>query len=105
MTSDPESRANEGQVPDRLPVPGSVLQGRYEIQKELGRGGFGVVFLSKDRQLLSKAVVIKVLLGEGSRDAWRLKKFRQEIEALARIDHPGVVGILDAGETPEGLPF
>src|SRR6202022_1724477 len=34
-----------------------------------------------------------------------LKKFRQEVEALARIDHPGVVSVLGAGELPDGKPY
>jgi serine/threonine protein kinase len=51
-------------------------------------------------------VVIKVLLEENAADDdWYHRKFAQEIEALARIDHPGVVGVLDAGESPDGPPF
>jgi class 3 adenylate cyclase/tRNA A-37 threonylcarbamoyl transferase component Bud32 len=63
------------------------------------------VYLAKDRQLLSKRVVVKVLLEEMSEDAWMRQKFFQEMEALARIDHPGVVGVLDTGQTPEGKQF
>ncbi|MBI3665247.1 MAG: protein kinase [Acidobacteria bacterium] len=85
--------------------PGSVLKDRYQIEKELGRGGIGVVYLARDQQLLSKQVVIKVLLEQTASDPWFQKKFRQELEALARIDHPGVVGALDVGETPDGKPF
>lgn len=81
-----------------------LLSDRYLIEKEIGRGGFGVVYLARDQRLLSKPVVVKVL-EEGGGDPWLQKKFRQEIEALARIDHPGVVGVLDLGETPEGKPF
>src|ERR1051325_4528748 len=84
---------------------GTLLKDRYWIEKELGRGGIGVVFLARDKQLLSRPVVIKVLLQESMSDSWFKKKFRQEIEALARIDHPGVVGVLDAGEMPDGKPF
>ena len=76
------------------------------IQSELGRGGFGVVYLAHDLRLHSRPVVIKVLLEENaSDDDWFHRKFAQEIEALARIDHPGVVGVLDAGESPDGPPF
>jgi tRNA A-37 threonylcarbamoyl transferase component Bud32/class 3 adenylate cyclase len=83
----------------------ALWKNRYWIEKELGRGGFGVVYLARDQQLLSKPVVIKVLHEESSPDPYFQKKFRQEIEALARIDHPGVVGVLDVGETPDGKPF
>jgi serine/threonine protein kinase len=82
-----------------------VWKSRYEIERPLGRGGMGAVFLAKDRQLLSKYVVVKVLLDAAAGDAWMQQKFKQEMEALARIDHPGVVGVLDTGVTPQGKPF
>jgi len=85
--------------------PAIVWKDRYEIERPLGRGGMSAVFLAKDRQLLSKYVVIKVLLEEMSEDEWVRQKFQQEMEALARIDHPGVVGVLDTGQTPEGKQF
>lgn len=82
-----------------------VWKDRYEIERPLGKGGMSAVFLAKDRQLLSKRVVVKVLLEEMDEDAWMRQKFLQEMEALARIDHPGVVGVLDTGQTPEGKQF
>jgi len=82
-----------------------LLGDRYRIEKELARGGMGIVYLARDEHLLSRHVVIKVLLEESNPDPWLQKKFRQEIEALARIDHPGVVGALDCGETPDGKPY
>jgi serine/threonine protein kinase/formylglycine-generating enzyme required for sulfatase activity len=85
--------------------PNSLWKNRYRIEKELGRGGFGVVFLARDEQLRSKHVVLKVLQSEATLNPYLLRKFQQEIEALARIDHPGVVGVLDVGDTPEGTPF
>jgi class 3 adenylate cyclase/tRNA A-37 threonylcarbamoyl transferase component Bud32 len=78
---------------------------RYEIERPLGRGGMGAVYLAKDRQLLCKYVVIKVLLEGAGQDEWVRHKFHQEMEALARIDHPGVVGVLDSGESPDGKQF
>ena len=82
-----------------------ILKDRYEVERELGRGGMSVVYLAHDRQLMNKRVVVKVLLDESQKDAWIRKKFLQEMEALARIDHPGVVGALDTGETAEGRQF
>jgi serine/threonine protein kinase len=84
---------------------GTRIKDRYHIEKELGRGGFGVVYLAKDLQLHSRPVVVKVLTQDFTQDPWTLRKFRQEIEALARIDHPGIVGALDTGETEDGKPF
>lgn len=82
-----------------------VWKDRYEIERPLGRGGMSAVYLARDRQLLSKRVVVKVLLEEMDEDAWMRQKFLQEMEALARIDHPGVVGVLDTGLTPDGKQF
>ncbi len=85
--------------------PAIVWKDRYEIERPLGRGGMSAVYLAKDLQLLSKYVVLKVLLEEMSGDEWVRQKFQQEMEALARIDHPGVVGVLDTGQTPDGKEF
>src|ERR1019366_10033200 len=82
-----------------------ILKDRYEVVRELGRGGMSVVYLARDRQLLAKLVVIKVLLEESKQDPWIRQKFQQEMEALSRIDHPGVVGVLDTGLTAEGNQF
>src|SRR5688572_17550047 len=84
---------------------GTLIKDRYLVEKELGRGGFGVVYAAKDQQLHGKRVVVKVLTQDFTEDPWTLKKFKQEIEALARIDHPGVVGALDTGDTEDGKPF
>ena len=50
-------------------------------------------------------MVIKVLLDQSSLDPWIRQKFLQEMEALSRIDHPGVVGVLDTGLTAEHKQF
>ena len=84
---------------------GTTLDGRYFIEKELGHGGVGAVYLARDRKLHDKPVVIKVLLERSVRDPWVVQKFQQEKEALARVDHHGVVGIIDAGELPDGKPY
>ncbi len=87
---------------------GMALKDRYLIERVIGRGGIGVVYLARDRQLVNRPVVIKVLhqshLGSDLGN-WFKKKFQQEIEALSRIDHPGVVGVLDTGEMPDGRGY
>lgn len=85
--------------------PGVTISGRYTIERELGRGGIGVVYLARDRQLHSKPVVLKILLETVRDNEWLRRKFHQEIEALARVDHPGIVGVLDAGELGGGNSF
>ena len=96
---------NETSWPERPSLAGQVLDGRYRIEKELGQGGVGAVYLAHDRKLHDKRVVIKVLLEKSLQNAWVVQKFQQEKEALARVDHPGVVGILDTGELPDRKPY
>jgi serine/threonine protein kinase len=96
---------NETTVAQSPELIGQVLDHRYFIDKELGHGGVGAVYLARDRKLHDKAVVVKVLLEKSLQDSWVVQKFQQEKEALARVDHPGVVGILDNGELPNGQPY
>ena len=86
-------------------LPGTTLDGRYLIERELGHGGVGAVYLAHDHKLHNKPVVVKVLLEESLKNSWIAQKFRQEKEALARIDHPGVIGILDDGELPDPATY
>ena len=83
----------------------SLINDRYEIEGELGRGGMSVVYIARDRQLMSKRVVVKVLLEHSEADEWVRKKFLQEMEALARIDHPNIVTVLDSGTLDDGRRF
>ena len=85
-----------------------IIKDRYVIEKEIGRGGIGIVYLAHDRQLYAKPVVVKVLqdkVEDPDEWQWFQRHFMQEIEALSRIDHPGVVGVLDMGELPDSRPF
>ena len=91
--------------PNPAPID-TLVAGRYAIDSELGRGGFGVVYLARDLQLHAKPVVIKcLLLGSGQPVDWVMRKFEEEINALAAIDHPGVVRISDAGKTASNVPY
>ena len=88
-------------------LKGVKLKDRYVIDEELKPGGFGLVYLAHDTDLLSRPVVIKTLL-ENPRwvnDPWLREKFNAEIKALVRINHPAVVGVFDVGQMPDGKPF
>jgi serine/threonine protein kinase len=101
----PAAPSMEATIPASGFGVGMTINGRYLIEKELGRGGIGVVYLARDQQLLSKRVVVKVLLEESQQNEWVRRKFQQEIEALTRVEHPGIVGVLDAGALPDGKPY
>jgi len=77
--------------------------GPYRILRPLGRGGFAATFLAEHRSTGEK-VALKVLLVHRSEDASYLERFRQEAQLGARLDHPGIVKILDPGPA-EGQPW
>jgi class 3 adenylate cyclase len=87
------------------PLVGTTLEGRYLVKQKLGQGGFGAVYLASDEKMMSRPVVVKVLLGEKISHEWSVRKFKQEMEALARIDHPSIVGIFDSGQSADGKPY
>jgi serine/threonine protein kinase len=74
---------------------------RYEIGEEIGRGGMGVVFRGRDREL-DRDVAIKVTTLATAADAERL---RGEARTLARLEHPGIVAVHDVGRLPDGRVF
>lgn len=84
---------------------GAVLDGRYRIDAQIGRGGFGVVYRATHLQL-DRPVAVKVLRppeSEESEDT--LQRFREEGAALCRVSHPNAVAVLDAGISPEGITY
>ncbi|MEL7474541.1 MAG: serine/threonine-protein kinase, partial [Planctomycetota bacterium] len=66
--------------------------GPYEVVRELGRGGMGVVYLARD-QRLDRDVAIKSLPEHLASDPARLERFEREAKTLAQLSHPNVVGI------------
>ena len=84
---------------------GTTIDHKYLVERVLGHGGMGKVYVARDLTLHNRPVVIKVLLEASVKDDYVVRKFRQEVEALSRIDHPGVVNVLGAGELPDGKPY
>jgi len=96
------ANGSERRSPPLNNLIGTIIGERYLVEKQLGKGGMGKVYLARDVTLHSRAVVIKVLLEASLQDPYVIKKFRQEVEALARIDHPHVVSVLGAGTLSDG---
>jgi hypothetical protein len=78
--------------------------GRWEITGELGRGGMGVVYRARDSTTGVEAA-LKIMIGDARADARALERFQREIAAARSVTHGNVVGVLDAGSTPDGSPF
>jgi eukaryotic-like serine/threonine-protein kinase len=76
---------------------GTVLSGRYRLEAKLGSGGMSTVYLSRD-ETLDRPVAVKVMHREMSEQEDQLQRFRQEARAVAKLSHPNVVSVIDAGE-------
>ena len=83
-------------------IPGLNF-GRFQLLSRLGAGRFGVVLLADDLTL-KRQVVIKVPQPAVLADAGLRERFAREARAAARLDHPGVVSVLESGEV-DGLPY
>ncbi|HVI75173.1 MAG TPA: serine/threonine-protein kinase, partial [Anaeromyxobacteraceae bacterium] len=81
-------------------VPGEVV-GRFELVREVGRGGFGVVYEAHDRDL-GRQVAFKALRPGHALDEKQVDLLRREAEAAAQLNHPNVVTIHDFGNCPSG---
>ncbi|MFF0869996.1 protein kinase [Nonomuraea sp. NPDC003560] len=74
-----------------------VLSGRYELLEPLGRGGMGVVYRARDREL-ERMVAVKVLPAQMLRDEDFRARFRREARAAAGLSHPHIATVYDVGE-------
>jgi serine/threonine-protein kinase len=84
---------------------GKVLAGRYRIERLLGRGGMGAVYLAKD-QVLGEHVALKVISPAWHHDhAALVERFRREASAARKVSSPNVIRIHDIGEAPGGLLY
>jgi tRNA A-37 threonylcarbamoyl transferase component Bud32/uncharacterized protein YigA (DUF484 family)/MFS family permease len=73
-----------------------ILAGRYELEKRLGQGGMGKVYVASDT-LLDRAVAVKMIRDEFFADRKAIEKFRQESQVTASFAHPNVVTVYDFG--------
>lgn len=73
-----------------------LLAGRYQVSRELARGGMGVVYEAVDRAT-GRRVAVKVMLASLVSDGDAAARFVREAQACARLDHPRIVPVLDAG--------
>lgn len=94
-----------GAAPGSPSAPGFALRmfGRYEMLAEIARGGMGVVYRARDRQL-ERLVALKVVKAGELADVEQRERFQLEAKAAAQLDHPGIVSVYEAGEF-DGQPF
>jgi serine/threonine-protein kinase len=86
------------------PLIGTVLGDRYRIERLIGEGGLGRVYLAKHVKL-ARRYAIKIPRGAKHADATARARFQIEADAASRLDHPNVASAIDAGETAGGLLY
>ncbi len=79
------------------------LAGRFVIEREVGRGGVGIVYRANDR-MSGQDVALKVIAIPGV-DAGEEARFRREGRLLASLNHPGIVKVVAFGQFDEGAPY
>ena len=82
-----------------MPVLGEEIGGRYRLETVVGRGGMSTVYRAFDT-VLERPVAIKLMHPGVAADADQLERFRREARLVARLSHPHVVTVIDAGEQP-----
>jgi serine/threonine-protein kinase len=105
LSSQPTVRGTPITLPSDGQEPvsdGSV--GRYEILRELGRGGMGVVVLGHDRHM-DRELALKVLPAEHRGRPQQMQRFLNEARITGRLQHPGIVPVYDQGELPDCRPY
>jgi len=78
-------------------VIGELIADRYELQKLIATGGQASVFRARDR-LLDRTVAVKVLEESSASDETVVERFRREAQAVAQLNHPNIVTVLDRGQ-------
>ncbi len=89
---------------------GCLLSDRYFLEKRLGRGAMGQVYLARDQNLVTRRVAVKtvrpdVLTDEDLQEGEAIARFEREARAAASIRHPNVVDVTDFGKTSDGVFF
>ena len=102
----PEDEANTKHT---LPGP-RLLASRYLLEKRLGRGAMGQVYLARDQNLLTRQVAVKtvrpdILSDEDLQEGEAIARFEREARAAASIRHPNVVDVTDFGKSADGVFF
>lgn len=92
-----------------LPGP-ALLSGRYLLEKRIGRGAMGQVYLARDQNLVTRRVAVKtvrpdILNSEDMQEGEAIARFEREARAAASIQHPNIVDVTDFGKSAEGVFF
>ena len=99
----------DDQTPTRFSMPGEpLLAGRYRLEKRIGRGAMGQVYLASDTKFALRRVAVKtvrqdILSSDDLQEGEAIARFEREAQAAASIQHPNTVSVTDFGESGEGV--
>lgn len=102
---DPTAVDGRGERRARPALGGLTAIGPYRIVSLLGEGGMGTVYLAEQEEPVKRRVALKVVRAAHISSTDRKLRFEGERRALARLAHPNVAQLYDAGTTPEGFPY
>src|SRR5258707_14136695 len=85
------------------PISSGTKLGRYEIRSKIGAGGMGEVYLAQDTRL-DRKVALKILPADLAANKDRMRRFIQEAQAAAALNHPNIATIHEIGES-DGVNF
>ncbi len=83
---------------------GRVIAGRFVLERRLGKGGMGVVYLA-NHTVLKRLFAVKLLRRENVSNERALARFFREARVASSVDHPNIVSIYDYGQTDKGEPY
>ncbi|HVS82878.1 MAG TPA: protein kinase [Pyrinomonadaceae bacterium] len=101
----------DDQAKTKMTLPGTtLLNTRYRLEKRLGRGAMGQVYLARDENLITRRVAVKtirpdVLSDEDLQEGEAIARFEREARTAASIQHPNVIDVTDFGKSNEGVFF
>lgn len=92
----------EASTPPTPPSPSRI--GPYVVRRRLGAGGMGIVY-EGEQQTPKRLVAVKIIRGAHAADEYRMRLFQREAQTLARLRHPSIAAIYEAGRTEDGQDF
>jgi serine/threonine protein kinase len=90
--------------PDKDALLGTLVDGRYRIEEQIGEGGMGVVYRAT-HVTLNKPLALKILRGDMAKDPEAVQRFMQEAQAATSIGHENIIDINDFGKLPDGTAY
>ncbi|MFO0936390.1 MAG: hypothetical protein U0798_07765 [Gemmataceae bacterium] len=91
-------------VPTQRIEPDAIIADRYQLLTEIARGGMGVVYSARDSKL-NREVAVKFLLERISLQSQSARRFFEEAQIAAQLQHPGIAPVHDMGILVDGRPF